>query len=473
MLRELDRSVTISGRSVLPRLTSKVFWDLAIWMSGFGLVVGVLFPFGAIVLGVQSGVSLRPVFFAGAVTAGLVVGAVNFFLAHSIVGTRVSRLAESMSQVGASLSEAQVTGDWSKCSPQSCQLEVDSKDELGQAASAFNWLLQSLAAARAAEESINMVNRSLSAYLDFDAVVGTILGQFMAHIHAPAGAVVVVRDGLLELAAARNFSDVKAIHNLTFIQDAISKDEITEIVIPEDLFVEVSLLAFRPRSVLVVPIYIGGQAIGAVVLALTEVPSGGELRLLRAFQPAASVALNNALTHERFQRLAAIDPLTEAYNRRFGINRLLEEFSRSIRNSTPLGVLSFDIDRFKRVNDTFGHLAGDRVLKAVVATVRSDLREGDVLIRSGGEEFVILVPGAGIRDVKALGERIRESVESAKIDVGGVELQVTVSLGGLSFYGSGIDDAEKLLSKVDEALYVSKQSGRNCLTMTTIPIPPL
>lgn len=472
MTRELDRSETSRYRSVLPRLTSKVFWDLAIWMSGFGLLIGVLFPFGAIVLGVRSTVSLRPAFFLGAVAAGLLVGAFNFFLAHSIVGVRVRRLAERMSRVGAALSEAEVTGDWSRCSAQSCQLEVDSEDELGQAASAFNWLLESLARARAAEETINLVNRSITEHLDFDALVSTVLSHFIAEVHAQAGAVVVIRDGLMELAEVRNFSDVATLHNLAFIQDAIVRDEITEVVVPKDLFVDVSLLTFRPRSLLVVPIYIGGQAIGAVVLALAELPSRTELRLLRAFQPATSVALNNALTHERFQRLAAIDPLTEAYNRRFGVNRLLEEFSRSLRNATPLGVLSFDIDRFKRVNDNFGHLAGDRVLKAVVATVRSDLREGDVLIRTGGEEFVILIPGAGVRDVETLGERIRNSVELSRIDVGGAELQVTVSLGGLAYYGSGVDEAEKLLSKVDEALYISKQSGRNRLTMTSIPVSP-
>lgn len=468
MFTELDTSLARSHRSALPRLTAKVFWDLAIWMSGFGLLIGILFPFGIVLLGVHSTVSLRPKFFLGCIVAGLIVGAVNFFLAHAIVGARVRRLAESMSHVGTSLSEARLTGDWSTCSQESCQLEIDSKDELGDAAHAFNWLLESLAAACRSEDAVNLVNRSLSEHLDFDELVNVILGHFMKRAHAQAGAVVVMRDGLVEVVEARNFHGAKGLADLSFIREAMGKDDITEISTPEDLFVDVSVLTFKPRSVLVVPIHIGVQPLGAVVLALANAPSGDGLSLLRAFQPATSIALNNALTHERFQRLAAIDPLTEAYNRRFGMNRLSEEFTRSVRNSTSLGVLTFDIDRFKNINDTFGHLIGDRVLKETVATVRSDLREGDVLIRTGGEEFVVLLPGAGIGDVEALGERVRKNVELTKMNFDGAEIAITVSLGALSFPGSGVDDSEKLLAKVDDALYVSKHSGRNRLTMTSI-----
>ena len=90
-----------------------------------------------------------------------------------------------------------------------------------------------------------------------------------------------------------------------------------------------------------------------------------------------------------------MDPLTDAYNRRFGLARLREEFSRAVRAENPLGILMLDLDHFKAINDTYGHLVGDRVLRAVATACRRVVREGDILIRYGGEEFLVLLPGAG------------------------------------------------------------------------------
>ena len=120
--------------------------------------------------------------------------------------------------------------------------------------------------------------------------------------------------------------------------------------------------------------------------------------------------MNNALAHDRLERLAAIDPLTEAYNRRFGLARLHEEYSRAVRAEAPLGILMLDLDHFKAVNDIYGHLVGDRVLRAVARACRRVIREGDVLVRYGGEEFLVLLPGAGVDDVMQIGERIRRAV---------------------------------------------------------------
>jgi len=141
------------------------------------------------------------------------------------------------------------------------------------------------------------------------------------------------------------------------------------------------------------------------------------------------------LNHEDLQRVSALDPLTGVYNRRFGLQRLTEEFGRSIRSSDPLGVLMLDLDHFKAVNDTYGHVVGDRVLQTVVFAVRQVLREGDVLMRYGGEEFVIVLPGAGRDDLVQMAERVRRAVSEAEIIEAGQRIPVTVSIGG-----SGLPD---------------------------------
>jgi two-component system, cell cycle response regulator len=177
------------------------------------------------------------------------------------------------------------------------------------------------------------------------------------------------------------------------------------------------------------------------------------------------VALNNALAHERFQRLAAVDPLTGAFNRRFGFGRLNEEFARSVRGGAPLGLLAFDLDHFKAVNDTYGHLVGDQVLHEVTAAARTALRDGDVLIRSGGEEFLVLLPGAGARDVEHVGERLRRCVAAVAVPTAEGDVAITVSLGGVSFPRTEASRPEDLLEKADQAVYRSKEQGRDRLCM--------
>jgi diguanylate cyclase (GGDEF)-like protein len=142
--------------------------------------------------------------------------------------------------------------------------------------------------------------------------------------------------------------------------------------------------------------------------------------------------------------------------------RLSEEFSRAVRAENPLGVLMFDLDRFKSINDTYGHLAGDRVLRAVAMTCRRVLREGDVLVRYGGEEFLVLLPGAGAADVSAIGERLRRAVGETTVPEGDQRITVTVSVGGAT-YSDVVDSPVTLIARADEALYEAKESGRNRL----------
>ncbi len=456
--------IGVESRWLSPRLTSRVFWDLAIWMSSFGLFVGVAFPFVATILGVPPRITLRPDFFAGALFAGVIVGSVNFGLVRLVVGARLHLLSRRMEYVSTTLRDTTFAADSISCSPDTCQLSVDSKDELGDVAQSFNRLLDSLHSSWTTEAAIRSVAGSVAGHLALDELVITILDQYIARASASAGAVIVERDGVLSVAAQRSLvGDI--IGDTRVLQDALRSPAITSIAVLSGVAIDAIVVSFVPRGVLVIPLWFGGQALGAVVLAFANNVDPGVARLLEGFQPSTSVALNNALMYERFQRLAALDPLTDVYNRRFGLNRLNEEFVRSTRTGSPLGILSLDIDHFKDVNDTYGHLAGDRILRSAASIMRSSVRAGDVVIRTGGEEFTVVIPGAGFNDVRSLGERIRRSIQLERVDIGSDEISVTVSIGGLSYYGTELRDPEELLAKADQCMYASKQSGRNKLTM--------
>jgi diguanylate cyclase (GGDEF)-like protein len=161
------------------------------------------------------------------------------------------------------------------------------------------------------------------------------------------------------------------------------------------------------------------------------------------------------------QKLAAIDPLTNVYNRRFGLSRLHEEFVRSVKQNTALAVLMIDIDHFKQVNDVYGHTVGDRVLRSIAASVRSQLREGDILIRLGGDEFMVVLLGASRSDALEVGEAIRRQVSEKHIKYGEQLIQVTLSIGGASFPEVDVEYEKELVEAADQALYRVKESGRN------------
>lgn len=166
---------------------------------------------------------------------------------------------------------------------------------------------------------------------------------------------------------------------------------------------------------------------------------------------------------EQFKHLANTDYLTKLYNRRYFIKQGEREFSRARRYGSSFAIISLDIDYFKAVNDSFGHPAGDHVLKEVSRLLFNSIRKEDVLARIGGEEFTILLPETNYKKSKFLAERIRNSIQNECICYrDSVQINVTISLG-LTLLNKKDNDFDDILVRVDEALYKAKNSGRNKL----------
>jgi diguanylate cyclase (GGDEF)-like protein len=164
----------------------------------------------------------------------------------------------------------------------------------------------------------------------------------------------------------------------------------------------------------------------------------------------------------RLYESSVLDPLTGAYNRKHFAERLASELAYAKRHKTPLSLLMFDIDHFKRVNDTLGHLAGDHVLRDVAGLVKKTLRAEDVFARYGGEEFAVIARGIDVERAFRFGERVRTIVEAARIEFNKTAIPVTVSVGVASIVCCGGDPTgDALIAKADERLYVAKRGGRN------------
>ncbi len=182
------------------------------------------------------------------------------------------------------------------------------------------------------------------------------------------------------------------------------------------------------------------------------------------------------MTKERLERehrrAALVDPLTGAANRRAFLKRSERQLQRAVAEGHPTALLILDLDLFKRVNDTFGHQAGDRVLCAFCEVAQSMLRPTDLFGRMGGEEFACLLPGASATDAFQIAERIRAKFEGRKVQVGGATSSSTVSIGIATTDDVG-GDLTALLGAADRALYLAKARGRNRVEHARPPLSPV
>ena len=167
-----------------------------------------------------------------------------------------------------------------------------------------------------------------------------------------------------------------------------------------------------------------------------------------------------AAYHDEIYRLTTVDGLTQAFNRRYFEETLEREISRCNRYRRDLALVMIDIDRFKNVNDSFGHLAGDHVLKHISSTLKTKIRREDVFARYGGEEFGLLLPEVDLPGAVLMAEKARKLVEKSKYEFDRQLIPITISLG-VAALGPGQREATELVKAADTKLYEAKGAGRN------------
>lgn len=173
--------------------------------------------------------------------------------------------------------------------------------------------------------------------------------------------------------------------------------------------------------------------------------------------------LRNALRYQAALQLALIDPLTKLGNRTALDNALRRELQLAERHQTELSLLMIDVDHFKKINDTFGHARGDLVLQEIANTIEKVCRETDISFRFGGEEFVVLLRKTSEKGARIIAERLRKEISQISIDVQGMKIKPTVSIGISTRLSEQKEHIKDLFERADKALYCAKQAGRNCV----------
>jgi two-component system cell cycle response regulator len=175
--------------------------------------------------------------------------------------------------------------------------------------------------------------------------------------------------------------------------------------------------------------------------------------------------------NEENRRISITDPLTGAYNRRYLMEQLPREIDRSSRYGRELAVIMCDVDHFKRINDTHGHLVGDEVLKWFVSRLQEHVRSADWVARYGGEEFVVVLPETNVRNAAVAAENLRQRIATSRCILPGVaDFEVSASFGVSGWQGTAKQGAtlDQLIARCDAGIYASKASGRNRVTVESM-----
>lgn len=218
------------------------------------------------------------------------------------------------------------------------------------------------------------------------------------------------------------------------------------------------------KSLLCIPLSSKNETHGMVLIEFKRIGFFDEnhIKFLSVIANSISVALENVGLYEKMQAMATIDGLTRVYNRLYFHELLSKEIIKADQGGYPMAVSIFDIDFFKKFNDTYGHLFGDRVLKTISRVAKDSIRSEDSIARYGGEEFVILMPNTTAEQAFKLIDNIRGKISSTSVKEETVTAGVTASFGIACYPDNGSTESE-ILSAADTALYKAKEEGRNCV----------
>jgi len=315
-------------------------------------------------------------------------------------------------------------------------------------------LTEQLTDGRPLEDALHLVTDAALAVLPGDHASIRLLDASRTNLLAGARSGMGIHTPSLQLRAGEGISGWVLKHGRPARIVDVSRDERFLVAVGQ---------GFAIGSMVVEPLVSEGATIGVLSVSSPEVGtfSATDELLARLLANCSVPPIQRA----RLERLAVTDDLTLAFNGRYLAGRLAEEMERARRSDKPLSVLLMDLDHFKRVNDTHGHAVGDQVLRAFVERVRAATRRVDVLVRRGGEEFVLLMPATTTAQARAIAERVRRQLGDDAIAVGDARIAQTASIGVATWDGREPGDA--LQRRADEAMYQAKKKGRNRVELST------
>ncbi len=350
------------------------------------------------------------------------------------------------------------------------RLPVRGNDEFSQFGEVFNQMSSQL------EQRIEELDGERRRVQEF----GQRFGAALAATHDVAGLLEIVVDSAVQLARAEGARLLVADEGTDVLVEQLRRGELGAAAGLLDqpvrygdgiegraLQTRQAVIGEEPVPLLAAPLVAEERVLGLLTLVgSADRPFGrDDAERVGSLVGQGAVAIENARLHRLIQKQAKTDPLTQLLNRREFEEQLAREVERAQRFGTPVGLVVLDLDDFKLINDRFGHLAGDGVLKAAAGAIRQCTREIDQPARWGGEEFAVILPHTGIDGAARLAERLRQAIAERQIPTpDGRSVRVTASFGVAALPGSGTTQVE-LTAAADDAVYRSKRAGKNRVSL--------
>lgn len=310
------------------------------------------------------------------------------------------------------------------------------------------------------------IGKTLNASLSLDDVLDIIILTCSGHFHASAAHLLlpVEKDGQISFSYPPDTEEMQFDANHALIkhfkdqQGVVHIDEMKKMKNMRDVYTRLQ----KDNIEIIVPLRFKYQINGILCIAKKEMEFGAhytddEIRYLNIIAGFASVAIENARLYE----MATLDRKTGLYNHGYFQNRLVEEMERAERYKTDLTLMILDLDHFKQVNDTHGHMKGDEVLIQIAHTLKEQIRIYDIAARFGGEEFMVILPETDVKSALIVAERIRKSIQKLNFKSTKGKFSVTSSIGIASFSHAANVTEDVFIEHSDQALYHAKENGRN------------
>ena len=323
-------------------------------------------------------------------------------------------------------------------------------------------------------QALQHTGRAIQSSLDLEVVLDQILDQIATAIAYDSANLILIEEGEARIVRQHGFLEsASATANPTIDKFDISRFATLEkmiqskqpLIIPDTTSSQEWVKTENTKMVLSwagAPILAGDQVVGFLSLNNNQKDfyNAEHAELLTAFASQASIALENARLHKEIQNQAITDPLTDILNRR-GLERWGQyEIDRAKRFGSSLSAIFFDLDKFKDINDTYGHDAGDEILQEVVSCCQRVIRKIDLFSRIGGEEFLIILPETPLPIAFHVAERIRKTVADQTFEINSHQMNITISLGVVEL-NEEMDTLADLVKAADQYMFRAKQSGRN------------
>ncbi len=318
-------------------------------------------------------------------------------------------------------------------------------------------------------ETLRQAGLALAAELDLDQVLERVLRYMKQAISFDRAQILLEEKGNCRVGAQAGLPAVELEHtrrvkNNLLVQHLLATLESVCVPVASESHPFAAFLGDGVRSFLAVPLMMNQRFMGCLVLEsqLTGRYDASDQLLAEAFASQAAIAIENAYLFQQVREQATTDPLTGLYNRRYFMETAGREMKLADQNQRAVALMLIDLDHFKRVNDTYGHIAGDQVLVRISKACRHQTRSSDIACRYGGEEFAVLLPDADLKAAVQVAERLRQEIYQARVQTRKGEVGLSASIG-VAVLNERMQSIEDLIHQADQALYAAKQSGRNCV----------